>query len=122
MLLQLNIPPAKTLTTFVLVVLLDYVLAFTVLDSAAFWGKPICSHSASIVFGVAVTIFLCSLCSFTSGTLIWGEHAPEETPVWLYSLIHNRSYMLPELMTASVVTIALVKVLDRTGNHFAHAI
>ena len=41
--------------------------------------------------------------------------------MWLYSLIYNGSYMLPELVITSVVTVALVKVLDRTGNRSAHA-
>ena len=121
MLLQFNAPPAKTLTAFALVVLLDYVLAFTVLGSAAFWGKPIRNRSASIAFGAAIAVFLRFLCSFASGILIWGEYAPEGTPVWLYSLIYNGSYMLPELVITSVVTVALVKVLDRTGNRSAHA-
>lgn len=121
MLLQFSAPPAKTLTAFALVVLLDYVLAFTVLGSAAFWGKPIRNRSASIAFGAAIAVFLRFLCSFASGILIWGEYAPEGTPVWLYSLIYNGSYMLPELVITSVVTVALVKVLDRTGNRSAHA-
>lgn len=121
MLLNPVAPPAKTLTAFVLVVLLDYVLAYTVLGSAAFWGKPIRGRSASIAFGAAVAVFLRFLCSFTSGILIWGEYAPEGTPVWLYSLVYNGSYMLPELVITAVVTVALVKVLDRTGNRSAHA-
>jgi thiamine transporter len=90
-------------------------------NSAAFWGKPIRSRSASIAFGAAVAVFLRFLCSFASGILIWGGYAPEGTPVWLYSLVYNGSYMLPELVITSIVTVALVKVLDRTGNRSAHA-
>lgn len=116
MLLQFNAPPAKTFGAFAAVVLLDYVLAYTVLGSAAFWGRPIRNRTASIAFGAAVAVFLRFLCSFTSGILIWGEYAPAGTPVWLYSLVYNGSYMLPELVITSVVTVALVNVLNRTGN------
>lgn len=120
-LLNFTAPPAKTLTAFLLVVLLDYVLAFTVLGSAAFWGKPFHNRSVSIVFGVAIAVFLRFMCSFLSGIFIWSEYAPDGTPVWLYSLVYNGSYMLPEMIITAVVTLTLVRVLDRTGNRSAHA-
>ncbi|WP_101698257.1 energy-coupled thiamine transporter ThiT [Clostridium minihomine] len=122
MLLQFSAPPAKTLGAFALVVLLDYVLAFTVLGSASFWGKLIRSRTASIAFGAGVAVFLRFICSFLSGILIWQEYAPEGTPVWLYSLVYNGSYMLPELIITSLATVALMKVLNRAGGQgSAHA-
>lgn len=52
------------------------------------------------------------LCSFLSGILIWGAYAPENMPVWLYSLTYNGSYMIPEAILSTVVAIILVKTLD----------
>lgn len=120
-LLQFYAPPAKTLTAFILVVLLDYVIAFTVLGSAAIWGKPFRNRSVRIAFGSSIAVFLRFLCSFLSGILIWYDYAPEGTPVWLYSLVYNGSYMLPELVITAVVTTTLIKVLYRTDNRSAHA-
>ncbi len=108
-------PPVQTLLAFAGVVLLDYVLAFTVLGTAAFFGKPINSRVASVAVGASVVVFLRFICSFVSGIIIWGSFAPEGTPVWIYSLLYNGSYMLPELIITAVVSMILVPVLDRFG-------
>lgn len=114
--LNFSAPPTKTLGAFFLVILLDYILAFTALGSAAFWGKALHNRTASVVLGASVAVFLRFLCSFFSGILIWGEYAPEGTPVWLYSLLYNGSYMLPELILTAIVSAGLIKVLDRIDN------
>ena len=121
MLLGFYAPPAKTFLAFALVVLLDYVLAFTVLGAAAFFGKPFRSRAAGVAVGSACAVFLRFLCSFLSGILIWSSYAPEGTPVWLYSLLYNGSYMLPELIITVIVSLVLVKALDRVGGPSAKA-
>ncbi|MGX8711278.1 energy-coupled thiamine transporter ThiT [Clostridium sp. KNHs216] len=113
MIIQFNAPPANTFGAFVAVVLLDYVLAFTVLGTAAFFGKPFKSRAASVAVGSVAVAFLRFLCSFLSGILIWGSYAPEGTPVWIYSLTYNGSYMLPEAVITAVVAVVLIRVLDR---------
>lgn len=113
--LDFSAPPTKTLGAFFLVILLDYVLAFTVLGSAAFWGRLLRNRTANVAFGTAIAVFLRFICSFLSGILIWGEYAPAGTPVWVYSLLYNGSYMLPELIITSIAAVGLIKVLDRIG-------
>ena len=113
MIIQFNAPRANTFGAFVAVVLLDYVLAFTVLGTAAFFGKPFKSRAASGAVGSVAVAFLRFLCSFLSGILIWGSYAPEGTPVWIYSLTYNGSYMLPEAVITAVVAVVLIRVLDR---------
>jgi len=95
------------------VILFDYVLAFTVLGAAAFFGKGIKNRAASGAVGAAVAVFLRFICSFLSGILIWESYAPENVPVWYYSLTYNGGYMLPELVITAAVTAALLPVLDR---------
>lgn len=121
MLLRFDAPPAKTFLAFALVVLLDYVLAFTVLGCAALFGKPFHNRAASVAVGSACAVFLRFLCSFFSGILIWGEYAPEGMPVWLYSLTYNGSYMLPELIITVLVSLVLIRALDRVGGNTAKA-
>lgn len=116
MLLRFDAPPANTFWAFVGVVLLDYVLAFTVLGTASFFGKPLKSRAASVAVGSVAVCLLRFLCSFASGILIWGSYAPEGTPVWLYSLTYNGSYMLVEMAITAVVAVALIQVLDRIGH------
>ncbi|NLG93615.1 MAG: energy-coupled thiamine transporter ThiT [Clostridiales bacterium] len=113
MLIKFNPPPANSFAAFAGVVLLDYVLAFTVLGIAAFFGKPFKNRSASVAVGAAAVTFLRFLCSFFSGILIWQGYAPKDMPVWLYSLSYNGGYMLPEGIITAVAAVILIKALDR---------
>lgn len=106
-------PPAGTFAAFLGVIFLDYVLAFTALGAAAFFGKWIKNRAASGAVGAAVAVFLRFICSFLSGILIWESFAPENVPVWYYSLTYNGSYMLPELVITAAAAAALLPVLDR---------
>ena len=113
MMLGFEAPPAKTFLAFLGVVMLDYVLAFTVLGLASFFGRPFKKRAVSVAVGSAAVCLLRYLCSFLSGILLWGEYAPADMPVWLYSLTYNGSYMIPETIITAVVTVILVGVLDR---------
>jgi thiamine transporter len=119
MLLGFYAPPVQTFTAFAGVVLLDYVIAFTVLGTAAFFGKPIKNRAVGAAFGAVVVGILRFVCSFLSGILIWGSYAPEGTPVWLYSLTYNGSYMVWEIIITAAVIAVLVPVLDRIGHKAA---
>ena len=119
MLLGFYPPPAQTFMAFVGVILLDYVLAFTVLGTAAFFGKPFKNRIASVAVGATVVGVLRFLCSFLSGILIWSSYTPEGTPVWLYSLTYNGGYMLPEIIITVVVAVILVPVLDKISGSAA---
>jgi len=115
MFLRFDAPPAKTLSAFLAVILLDYIVAFTVLGTAAFFGRPFKNRSVSAAVGAVAVTFLRFICSFLSGILVWGSNAPEGTPVWLYSLTYNGSYMLPEIIITAVAAAVLIPVLDRVG-------
>ena len=104
-------------------VLLDYVLAFTALGLADAFAKPFSNNKliavAVATFGVC---FLRFLCSFFSGWLLWGSYKDyydwaKDLPVWLYSLIYNGSYMLPETIVTIVGAILLVKAMPKQFEH-----
>jgi thiamine transporter len=113
MLILFYAPPANTLAAFAGVILLDYVLAFTVLGTASFFGKPLKNRATSVVLGTVIVTVFRFVCSFLSGILIWSSYAPEGTPIWIYSLTYNGSYMLPEIIITAVVSAILIPVLDR---------
>jgi len=116
MLIKFNAPPTNTFGAFVAVIALDYVLAFTVLGTASFFGKPFKNRAVSVAVGSVAVTFLRFICSFLSGILIWGAYAPAGTPVWIYSLTYNGSYMLPEIVITAVVAVILIRVLDRVDH------
>jgi len=113
MIIQFYAPPAKTFFAFTLVILLDYVLAFTVIGAASIFGRPFKNRIVSVGVGAFCVTFLRFVCSYLSGILNWASNTPAGTPVWIYSLTYNGSYMIPEAIITVVVSIVLIQVLDR---------
>jgi len=102
MLQQFWPPPTGTVEGYIAVVMLDYILAFSVLGlSGIFKGKK---------YGLAIAAPICLalrfICHFISGIVVWGVFA-EGMPVWLFSLVYNGSYMGVEIVITTVVAIFL---------------
>lgn len=118
MLLGFYAPPAGTVAAFVGVVLLDYVLAFTLLGLAGVIAKPFKNHLLGVAAGTAAVCVIRFLCSFLSGALLWGSYQESYEwargmSVWLYSFIYNGSYMLPELLITTVCAVILCKAAPK---------
>ncbi len=113
MVMGFYLPPAKDFLSIALCVLLDYVLAFTLLGSAEFFRK-LCGKFRTVgyIAGTVAAGLIRYLCSFLSGILIWGSYAPEGTPVWIYSLTYNGSYMIPNTIIAALVIALLCRFID----------
>ncbi len=113
MIMGWSAPPAGTFAAVIGCVLLDYLLAFTVLGSAALFvpmgGK---SRIAGYAVGAVWANLLRFVCSFLSGILLWGSYAPEGQPVWLYSLTYNGGYMIPNAIVAAVCIALLCALVD----------
>ena len=97
------------------VLLLDYILAFTVIGLSACFNGVIKNHLVSIVVGIVFTFALRFVCHFLSGWIIWGVITPNEMGLVapLYSLIYNGGYMLPETIITAVVAALSYKPLER---------
>ena len=97
------------------VLLLDYILAFTVIGLSACFNGVIKNHLVSIVVGVVFTFALRFVCHFLSGWIIWGVITPNEMGLVapLYSLIYNGGYMLPETIITALVAVLTYKPLKR---------
>ena len=88
--------------------------AYTALGTANFFAKPFKNQVAGIATSCVVVGLLRLVCSFFSGILIWGGYAPEGTPVWVYSLTYNSSYMIPEIIVTTMVAVVVARfVLPR---------
>ena len=97
------------------VLLLDYILAFTVIGLSACFNGVIKNHLVSIVVGIVFTFALRFVCHFLSGWIIWGVITPNEMGLVapLYSLIYNGGYMLPETIITVLVAVLTYKPLKR---------
>ena len=112
MLLDLkNIFYATTIWAMLGVIFLDYLLSYAIIGFACFLAKPIPKRGLGIAVGTMVTGLLRYFCIFISGILIWYPYAPEGTPVWIYSLIYNGSYMIPEIIMTTILTTLITQLL-----------
>ena len=97
-------PPYPTVPAYIAVVMLDYIVAFTVLGlSGLFKGKRY-----GLLIAAPICIFLRFLCHFISGIVVWHVFAGD-IPVWIYSLTYNGSYMGVELIMVMVVGFIICK-------------
>ena len=113
MALGLSLPAAKTIGSVVICLLLDYILAFTLLGTANIFAKPFGKHKViGYTVGAIAAGVLRFVCSFISGIVLWAEYAPEGVPVWLYSLTYNGGYMLPNTLIAAASIGVLCSIID----------
>lgn len=111
-----------SLTTFVLSVLMDYLLAFTVLGLAGMFRNTMARTTTAFAAGCSIAIFLRFLCHFISGVVVWDSLIAAEGINWvgiLYSLQYNASYMLPELVLTVVVGVVLCRMVDLRADRVA---
>ncbi len=106
-------PPAGTFGAVLTCVLLDYLLAFGVIGLADLFARLFRRHRMIGYAVGAVAVNLCRLFfSFLSGVTIWSSTAPEGQHVWVYSLVYNAGYMLPNAVLAAVLIVLLCTALD----------
>ena len=113
-----TVAAAGNLTAQIGCVLLDYLLGFGVLGLAALFAKPFANRLLGVAVGAFGACALRFVCSFLSGWLLWGSYKDyyewaKDLPVWLYSLIYNLSYMLPETILTVVGAVLLMKALPK---------
>ena len=107
------IPPANTWYAIVICILLDYVIAFSVVGLADLFAKPFKSHRLlGYCFGAVAVCLIRFVSSFLSGVVLWGSYAPEGMNVWCYSLIYNGSYMLPNAILTGIFAVILCAAID----------
>lgn len=123
-----NLAYCQTLGAQVGCVLLDYLLAFTVLGLACVFARPFRNAAAGVGVSAFVVCLLRYLCSFLSGYIVWKDYEyafswmseirfpgisglSEDALCWLYSAVYNATYMIPE----AILTTAAAVILFRTA-------
>ncbi|MGN0550996.1 MAG: energy-coupled thiamine transporter ThiT [Acutalibacteraceae bacterium] len=112
----------------ILMILLDYILAFAVLGLSGMFRQIIKNPFISLPLGSLTVWLLRFLCHFASGVLLWGGYAADffknniaggekiissfssSQLVCLYSLIYNAGYMLPEIAVNLFAVFLLLSV------------
>lgn len=87
-------------------VLLDYPVAFGAIGLAGLFGRiPL----AGVVVGGAGRF----LAHVLSGVVFFGSYAPPGTSPLVYSVVYNGSYMLPEVVISSILTVLVLRAMER---------
>lgn len=75
-------------------ILLDYVLAFGLLGLAGFFKKNV----PGVVVGCFVGVLGRFISSLVSGAVLFAEYAPAGQNPWVYSMIYQATYLVPEFL------------------------
>ena len=105
------------------IVLLDYVVAYTVIGLSGIFGKS----RRAVAAGIAVTFCLRFLCHLITGAWIWGVWMPDTfmnmpmSSPWIYSFLYNGWYMLFELVITEIVAMLVYGPMEKffTGSDLA---
>lgn len=113
----------------VLVCLIDYVLAYTVIGFSGLFAGKFKSTSAELCLGSVVALLLRYLCHIVSGAIffgVWAEWFFSEagsfgawvlsnmsggTLALFYSVVYNGLYMIPEIILTAILAFVLPKLM-----------
>ncbi|MBQ9982936.1 MAG: energy-coupled thiamine transporter ThiT [Oscillospiraceae bacterium] len=93
-------------------ILLDYIVAFTAIGFAGIFRNK---GAVGRISGTIIALVIRFICHFLSGVVIWGTVGELWTGfsidnVFLYSLVYNGIYMLPEIIFTVIGAHALFTV------------
>ena len=126
-----NLAYCQTIAAQIGCILLDYVLAFTVLGFACLFAKPFRSKAVGVGVSTLIVCLLRYACSVLSGYVVWKDYdyafdwmsqfrwgamivtMGENALCWLYSFVYNALYMIPETIITAVVAVILVQAVPQ---------
>ena len=114
----------------VLMLLLDYVIAFTILGLGAIYKNTIKNNMISLTLGAFTVLVLRYICHIASGYILFGAWAEwfftqDGFYSWgqtimntytgnalslVYSIVYNGFYMIPEIIITTVVAVIIGKI------------
>ena len=110
-----NVQYADSVGTAILIILFDYVFAFSVIGLAAVFKGRLGRPRLELVLGIAATFLVRLGCHYVSGVLVWEVLWPNElgwaAPIW--SIAYNASYMVPEIILTGLAAALSYGPLER---------
>ena len=99
----------------VAIIMLDYVVAYTVIGLSGIFDKTMGKGLPAVAVGIAVTFVLRFICHFITGVWIWDAMWPNDYGMtsYIYSLVYNGWYMGAELVITEIVALLIYKPLGK---------
>ena len=109
-----NFTYIKGIAAFAICFFADYIIAFTALGLGGIFRGKIKNTAASLALGGVLVSGIRFICHYVSGVTIWKEYAGDMN-VYLYSLVYNGGFMLPETILTALGLAAIAAVFDVDG-------
>lgn len=90
-------------------IILDYLVAYGVIGVCGYFKDNI----VGLISGSIVAIALRWFASVTSGAVVFASYAPQGQNPWIYSMIYNASYMVPDGILNIVVLLFVYQGVKR---------
>ena len=96
-------------------IILDYLLAYGAIGVCGYFKD----NMTGLVSGSIVAIALRWFASVTSGAVVFASYAPQGQNPWIYSMIYNASYMIPDGILNIIVLLFVYQGVKRGLNRGA---
>lgn len=96
-------------------IILDYLVAYGAIGVCGYFKDNI----TGLVSGSIVAIALRWFTSVTSGAVVFASYAPQGQNPWIYSMIYNASYMVPDGILNIIVLLFVYQGVKRGLNRGA---
>ena len=90
-------------------IILDYLVAYGAIGVCGYFKDNI----TGLVSGSIVAIALRWFASVTSGAVVFASYAPQGQNPWIYSMIYNASYMVPDGILNIIVLLFVYQGVKR---------
>lgn len=109
-----NLSYVTTWQSVLAVVLLDYIVAFTVCGLGGLFRGRLKTQSVALACGSLLVSILRYVCHVISGATVWAGISIPTKAALVYSLIYNATYMLPEAIVLVLVAYYIGTMIDFT--------
>lgn len=96
-------------------IILDYLVTYGAIGVCGYFKDNI----TGLVSGSIVAIALRWFASVTSGAVVFASYAPQGQNPWIYSMIYNASYMIPDGILNIIVLLFVYQGVKRGLNRSA---
>ena len=103
---------ATSAAAAVAIVVLDYLLAFTVLGLGGIFRRKCESQGTALVLGALLTGVLRYTLHTIAGCTVWAGLSIPDSAALIYSLAYNATYMIPETIVTALGAWYLSKAVD----------
>lgn len=110
-----NVSYATSSAAAVAIIMLDYIVAFTVLGLLGIVKKSK-NQTGVLVVGTFVVCFMRFICHFITGCTVWAGVSIPTADGAIYSLVYNAAYMIPETVVTVYVMALLSNAVDLKSN------